>query len=153
MSRRRSAQAGPSPNQDRWSRWPGTLLLLLLLAAPVQAGDFDCADPGDIDPGETDVVVTKDFSIDEIEPGERFTYTIQVHNCGPEAAIDLSFFDEVPVRFIFYSIEQTAGPTFDIDTPQVGVVLDEIGELDGFIASMPVGETAVFEVVVALSYL
>lgn len=130
------------------------LVLVLLSCAPIYGGDFDCADPADLGPETADLVVTKEVNVSEVKPGGEIIYTIRVHNCGPSDGIDTEFVDQLPKQVLVTSVEQVSGPTFDISEPPIGVSLISDDALWGAsIEVMPVGETAVFEVVVRVLYL
>ncbi|MEM8995716.1 MAG: hypothetical protein AAGF23_13095 [Acidobacteriota bacterium] len=134
--------------------WITVLALALCGVAPASAGDFNCADPGDLDPGRTDVTVTKTADVTEVESGDEVTFTISVHNCGPVAALGVEFTDLLPLRVTVFSVTQLSGPTAELTLPLLGRKLfDRNPVWGGEIKVLPVDETAVFEVVVLVDYL
>ena len=138
---------------SRNQRWTIALVLTWFGLCPVFAGEFDCADPSDLAPGTTDVVVTKEASVTEAAPGDEITYTIRVHNCGPIAATSVEFEDLLPLRSIVTSLSQVSGPTFDLSPPFIGVKLFTSDPIwGGTISTLSVGDTAVFEVVIRVDY-
>jgi uncharacterized repeat protein (TIGR01451 family) len=71
------------------------------------------------------------------------TYTVTVTNDGPGDAQDVMLTDDVPPGATFVSAAQTAGPSFTLSTPAA----DGTGTILASAASLPAGESAVFQVV------
>jgi uncharacterized repeat protein (TIGR01451 family) len=53
-------------------------------------------------------------------PGYKVSYTVWLHNSGPDDALDVQFIDSVPSNMTFAGLRQQAGPLFDCSTPLRG---------------------------------
>jgi large repetitive protein len=80
----------------------GLLVALLLVAVP-------CAFA--VVPPNVDIAVTKDGPLD-VRPGGTITYTLTVHNNGPNTASDVVLTDPLPAPLTFVSQTQNSGPAF-----------------------------------------
>ena len=56
-----------------------------------------------------DLSITKTDSIDPVNPGQAFTYTLTVTNNGPSDAATLTVSDTVPAQFTVTSVTSPAG--------------------------------------------
>lgn len=103
---------------------------------------------------DTDAVVdlSSDLQVTKTGPatvtvGGTITYTLGVHNAGPDTALEALLEDTVPAGTTFVSLTQTGGPTADLDVPPVG----SGGEVEAFWDTLPNGATATFTLVVQLA--
>ena len=94
----------------------------------------------------TDLVVEKSASVDPVDAGETFTYTLDVRNDGPEAAADVTVSDQLPMGVEFVSASVASGAGWSASTPAVG----GSGGLVMFMKSgaLAINETASFEITV-----
>jgi uncharacterized repeat protein (TIGR01451 family) len=60
-------------------------------------------------PGSADLRITKTDSPDPVNVGSTLTYTIQVHNLGPEAATGVTVTDQLPKGVDFVSASASSG--------------------------------------------
>jgi uncharacterized repeat protein (TIGR01451 family) len=99
-----------------------------------------------------DLVITKTATPEPVVAGTELVYTLTVHNCGPLAAENVSFTDQLPSGATFVSAAQdstTPTPTFALTTPAVG---DEGGVVSGAaLAPLPSGTSVRFEIVVQVN--
>jgi uncharacterized repeat protein (TIGR01451 family) len=79
--------------------------------------------------------------------GDPLTYTITVANAGPSDAQTVALSDLVPANTTFVSDAQTSGPAFVLTNPAVGGT----GTISGTIATLALGASATFTVVVRIS--
>lgn len=91
-----------------------------------------------------DLIISKTGTPDPVTAGNNLTYTIRVENCGPSPAVNVSVSDPIPAGTTFVSASQTSGPTFNLSTPTVGGT----GTFTATLASMNVGDVAIFQLVV-----
>jgi uncharacterized repeat protein (TIGR01451 family) len=70
------------------------------------------------DEGFTDFIVTKTASVEQVTAGSNVTYTIQVSNDGPDAAISAELNDPLPAGMTFVSL--TRPDSWSCTTPAVG---------------------------------
>ena len=96
---------------------------------------------------EADVSVTKTTAGGPVVAGTTVAYTVTVANAGPNAAQSVALSDLVPADTTFVSDTQTSGPTFSLTTPATGGT----GTINGTIATLAVGASATFSVVVLVS--
>src|SRR2546423_146267 len=78
--------------------------LCLLVAGPAQPAAAWL-------PPQADLSITKTDSPDPVAPGTNLTYTIQVANAGPDAAMAVSLMDTIPSGTSFVSLSAPAGWT------------------------------------------
>ncbi len=74
--------------------------------------------------------------------GETLTYTLTVHNNGPEAAANVALTDPLPVNLTFVSQSQTSGPAFTLSNTG--------NSISDTIANLPSGATAAFTIVASV---
>ncbi len=96
---------------------------------------------------EADVTVTKTSSPGPVLAGDDINYTITVLNTGPDDAQTVALTDPLPADTSFVSDAQTSGPTFNLTGPAVG----DTGTISGTIATLPLGDSASFTVLVLVS--
>ena len=94
-----------------------------------------------------DVSVTKTAAAGPTLAGNDITYTITVLNTGPSDAQTVALTDPLPADTTFVSDAQTSGPAFTMTSPAVGGT----GTISGTIATLPLGDSASFTVVVLVS--
>ncbi|HKS26423.1 MAG TPA: Calx-beta domain-containing protein [Pyrinomonadaceae bacterium] len=90
-----------------------------------------------------DLGVSKIADTDNVKEDSDVTYTIELRNSGPDAAVNASWEDTLPGDMTFVSLSQTSGPTFSCTTPAVGAG----GTITCTLASFAVGQVAVFKLV------
>jgi uncharacterized repeat protein (TIGR01451 family) len=92
----------------------------------------------------TDKEVISEIGPSGILPqGSDASFTITVTNDGPADEQDVLLTDDVPLGATFVSAAQTSGPSFTLSLPPVGGT----GTISASAATLPAGETAVFQVV------
>ena len=69
---------------------------------------------------ESDIGVTKRADADQSLPDRNITYTIQVTNSGPQAAVNARLEDTLPDDMTFVSLQQTSGPMWSCSSPTAG---------------------------------
>jgi uncharacterized repeat protein (TIGR01451 family) len=79
--------------------------------------------------------------------GSNITFTVTVGNGGPDDAPFANFDDVLPADVTFVSINQTTGPTFTCNTPQIGTT----GTITCSINPLAAGAVAQFDIVVLVS--
>ena len=104
-------------------------------------------DTNQVSAAEADVSVTKTTASGPVIAGTTVAYTVTVANAGPNAAQSVALSDLVPANTTFVSDTQTSGPTFSLTTPATGGT----GTINGTLATLPVGASATFAVVVLVS--
>ncbi|HEX8747309.1 MAG TPA: DUF11 domain-containing protein, partial [Pyrinomonadaceae bacterium] len=67
-----------------------------------------------------DLGISKVGSADTVKDDTDVTYTIEVRNGGPEAAVNARWQDTLPGDMTFVSFTQTSGPAFSCPAPSVG---------------------------------
>jgi uncharacterized repeat protein (TIGR01451 family) len=90
-----------------------------------------------------DLSISKTGSDTEVKDDTDVTYTIEVRNIGPDAAVNAGWEDTLSGDMTFVSFTQSSGPTFSCTTPAVGAG----GTINCSIASFAAGEVAVFKLV------
>lgn len=93
---------------------------------------------------DADLVISKTAPPGPVSPGTDISYTIQVQNCGPAPAANVSVSDPIPAGTTFVSSSQLVGPAFTLSNPPVGGT----GTFTATIASFPAGSFAAFNLVV-----
>jgi uncharacterized repeat protein (TIGR01451 family) len=94
-----------------------------------------------------DVTVTKTAAAGPVLAGNDITYTITVVNTGPSGAQTVALTDPLPADTTFVSDTQTTGLPFTMTGPAVGGT----GTISDTIATLPLGDSASFTVVVLVS--
>jgi uncharacterized repeat protein (TIGR01451 family) len=94
-----------------------------------------------------DVQVTKTAAAGPVLAGNDITYTITVVNTGPSGAQTVALTDPLPADTTFVSDTQTTGLPFTMTGPAVGGT----GTISDTIATLPLGDSASFTVVVLVS--
>ncbi|HZY90699.1 MAG TPA: CARDB domain-containing protein, partial [Gemmataceae bacterium] len=118
---------------------PGIILM------PLTDGQIPGAGGGFEATADVSVVASAPSSV---LPNGTISYTLTVHNAGPAAAQNVSLADAVPAGTTFVSATQTGGASaFGLTKPSVGGT----GTLTGTDATLAVGDTATFLVVVQLN--
>lgn len=95
----------------------------------------------------SDVSVAMTDSPDPVDAGSNLTYTITATNNGPSAAGSITWSDTLPAGTTFVSISSPGG--FDGTAPAVG----SGGTISGNIATLAVGASKVYTLVVNVGYL
>ena len=96
---------------------------------------------------QADLSLTKTTAAGPVVAGDTMAYTITVANAGPSDAQTVAMTDIVPANTTFISEAQTSGPTFTLTNPAVGGT----GTITGTIATLALGASATFTVVVLVS--
>ncbi|MBI4751829.1 MAG: DUF11 domain-containing protein, partial [Acidobacteria bacterium] len=96
---------------------------------------------------QADLSVTKTDSPDPVGTGGNLTYTVNFTNNGPSAAQTVTVTDGVPTNTTFVSASVTTGTGWSTSAPAVGGT----GNVVFSKATVGAGETAQFEVVVAVN--
>jgi uncharacterized repeat protein (TIGR01451 family) len=95
--------------------------------------------PGFYYPGQaTDLAVALADSPDPVAVGSDITYTITLHNAGPNVATNVQLSDDVPANTTLVSLDQTSGPSASCTTAPLACT----------IASLDVGASASLQLVV-----
>jgi uncharacterized repeat protein (TIGR01451 family) len=90
-------------------------------------------------PPEADMAIVKTGPV-SAGPGTDVTYTIDVSNFGPDAAVNVSWQDTLPGTLTFVSLVRDSGPVMTCTTPAVGAG----GTIICNAATFPAGATASF---------
>ncbi|HET7435459.1 MAG TPA: IPTL-CTERM sorting domain-containing protein [Thermoanaerobaculia bacterium] len=93
----------------------------------------------------SDLTLSKTTAATAATPGSNLTYTLTLHNNGPDAATNTVLTDTLPASLLFQSISAVAG--FSCTTPAVGAS----GTITCTNASFASGATATFTLVVQVS--
>ena len=112
------------------------LALILVLAAAAFAAPAFAVDD------QADLSVTKTGSPAFVDPGDHITYTLTVHNDGPNDAQTVELSDDLPANTTLVAWTQTSGPTFALSTPP--------GSVNATIATLATGATATFTLEVSV---
>jgi uncharacterized repeat protein (TIGR01451 family) len=94
----------------------------------------------------TDLAVTKSSDATS-SPGDTIAYALALSNDGAAPATLTTLTDTLPTGTTFVSATQDSGPAFTLTTPAVG----DTGEFTASIASLGVGESATFTLVVEVA--
>ena len=95
----------------------------------------------------TNLVLTASDVPDPVAAGANVTYTLTLANEGTVDAQNVSLTDNVPAGTTFVSMNQTAGPSFTLNTPAVGAT----GTATATGTTLPAGATATFTFVVRVN--
>ena len=69
-------------------------------------------------PASADLSITKTTASASVAPGDAITYSIAVHNAGPDDAASVQMTDALPAHTVFLSVKAPAG--WSCSTPAVG---------------------------------
>src|SRR5438552_838607 len=95
--------------------------------------------------GGADLSITKTDSPDPVAPGGTLTYSINVGNAGPNAAVAVTMSDPLPSQTTFQSVAPPAG--WSCTTPPVGTT----GTVSCTMSSLASGAPASFTIVVQVT--
>ena len=95
----------------------------------------------------TNLVLTASDSPDPVASGANVTYTLTLSNEGTADAQNVTLTDNTPTNTTFVSMNQTAGPSFTLNTPAVGAT----GPATATAATLAAGATVTFTFVVRVN--
>ncbi len=104
------------------------------LALDTDAADNNAEAETTVDPA-ADLSLTKSGSPDPVRVGDQLTYTLAVHNAGPQTATGVTLSDTLP-----------GGVTFDSATPTQGTCSETSGEVDCALGDIASGGDASVEI-------